>query len=74
MGYYVVNEAGEAIYEVKGFPSSYVIDKEGRVIAAHMGMAEWATPPVRNWIASLMGTETPAGHVAPREIRITIVD
>jgi peroxiredoxin len=67
MGYYVVNEAGEAIYEVKGFPSSYVIDKEGRVIAAHMGMAEWATPPVRNWIASLMGTETPADHVAPRE-------
>jgi peroxiredoxin len=72
MGYYVVNEAGEAIYEVKGFPSSYVIDKEGRVIAAHMGMAEWATPPVRNWIASLMGTETPGSHVAPREYELPL--
>jgi thiol-disulfide isomerase/thioredoxin len=59
MGYYVLNEAGEAIYEVKGFPSSYVIDKEGRVIAGHIGLAQWAAASVRNWIFDLMGTQGP---------------
>ncbi len=57
MGYYVLNEAGEAIYEVKGFPSSYVIDKEGRVVAGHMGFARWAAAPVQHWISSLVETK-----------------
>jgi peroxiredoxin len=70
MGYYILNEAGEAIYEVKGFPSSYVIDKGGRVIAAHMGMAEWAAPSVRNWIASLMGTKGSGDHIAPDQYEL----
>jgi len=55
MGYYVVNEANEAIYEVKGFPSTYVIDKEGRVLATHMGMVDWTSPAVRNWLLRVLG-------------------
>ncbi len=54
MGYYIVNDQNEAIYEIKGFPSSYVIDKEGRVVAAHMGLAPWNSPPVRKWLSGLV--------------------
>jgi peroxiredoxin len=54
MGYYIVNEQKEAIYEIKGFPSSYVINKEGQVVAAHMGLAPWNTPSVRKWLSGLV--------------------
>jgi thiol-disulfide isomerase/thioredoxin len=57
MGYYIVNEQNEAIYEIKGFPSSYVINKEGQVVAAHMGLAPWNTPSVRKWLSGLVGME-----------------
>jgi hypothetical protein len=57
MGYYIVNEQNEAIYEIKGFPSSYVINKEGQVVAAHMGLAPWNSPPVRKWLSGLVGME-----------------
>lgn len=58
MGYYVVNEQNEAIYEIKGFPSSYVVNKEGKVVAAHMGLAPWNTPSVRKWLSGLVGVAT----------------
>ncbi len=54
MGYYIVNEQKEAIYEVKGFPSSYVINKEGQVVATHMGLAPWNSPSVRKWLSRLV--------------------
>ncbi|MBM3303418.1 MAG: redoxin domain-containing protein, partial [Deltaproteobacteria bacterium] len=54
MGYYVLNEANEAIYEIKGFPSTYVIDKDGRVVASHLGMVEWTNPPVLSWLLGLL--------------------
>jgi peroxiredoxin len=56
LGYFVVNEAKEAIYEVKGFPSTYVVDKQGRVVAQHLGMAEWTNPRVQEWLTKLLGT------------------
>ncbi len=54
MGYFILNEAKEAIYEVKGFPSTYVIDREGKVVAAHLGMAQWSDPTVVKWLSSLV--------------------
>jgi thiol-disulfide isomerase/thioredoxin len=62
MGYYVVNDDKEAIYEVKGFPSSYVIDKNGAIVAAHVGMADWTKPPIRKWITTLAQAGT---HQSP---------
>jgi peroxiredoxin len=59
MGYYIVNDAKEAIYEVKGFPSTYVIDKSGRVLASHLGLAKWNSPPIRNWITTLAEAGVP---------------
>ncbi len=55
MGYYILNDANEAIYEVKGFPTTYIIDKSGNVVASHLGMAKWTTPGVKNWLAGLLG-------------------
>jgi thiol-disulfide isomerase/thioredoxin len=61
MGYFILNDANEAVYEVKGFPSTYVIDRQGFVVASHLGMAQWATRPVEKWIRTLladMGTSS----------------
>ncbi len=59
MGYYIVNAQNEAIYEIKGFPSSYVINKKGQVVAVHLGLAPWNSPPVRKWLAGLVGMKQP---------------
>jgi peroxiredoxin len=65
MGYYVLNENNEAIYEVKGFPSTYVIDKKGRVLATHMGMVDWTNPSVKRWLHKVLGPR-PATSVIAR--------
>jgi thiol-disulfide isomerase/thioredoxin len=57
MGYYIVNDQNEAVYEIKGFPSSYVINREGQVIAAHVGLAAWNSPSVRKWLSGLVGKQ-----------------
>lgn len=48
MGYYVVNEANEAIFEIKGFPSTYILDKNGRVVAGHSGLVNWMSPSIQD--------------------------
>jgi peroxiredoxin len=55
MGYYVLNSNREAVYEVQAFPTTYVIDKTGKVVACHLGLAEWDSKPVRAWLQNLMG-------------------
>jgi thiol-disulfide isomerase/thioredoxin len=66
MGMYILNRMREAVYEVKGFPTTYVIDKEGRVIAGHLGMARWNVPSIRSWIEGLV-TASPRGVTAASE-------
>jgi peroxiredoxin len=61
MGYYVINDANEAIYEIKGFPSTYVIDREGRVVATHLGMVNWTSQSVRGWLLNLLGPSNSIG-------------
>lgn len=48
MGYYVINESNEAIFEIKGFPSTYVLDKQGKIVAGHTGMVNWNAPTVHD--------------------------
>ncbi|MFH1113243.1 MAG: TlpA disulfide reductase family protein [Pseudomonadota bacterium] len=69
MGYYVVNEDNEAIYEVKGFPSTYVVDKTGRVVASHTGMVDWTSPVVRNWLLRALGPRPRGDGVQTAEYR-----
>jgi thiol-disulfide isomerase/thioredoxin len=72
LGYYVVNAANEAVFEVKGFPTTYVIDGEGRVVATHHGMARWDSPPVSRWVAELAHQSMTNGkaHVAGSDDRL----
>jgi peroxiredoxin len=65
MGYFVLNDSKEAIYEIKGFPSTYVIDRGGRVVASHLGMAKWTSPSIQNWLSELAGPRSV--EVAKRE-------
>jgi cytochrome oxidase Cu insertion factor (SCO1/SenC/PrrC family) len=65
MGYYVVNEDREAVYEVTGFPTTYVIDRQGRIAAYHVGLAKWDSAPVKKWVAGLLGpAEQPKGRIS----------
>ncbi|MGB9615796.1 MAG: TlpA family protein disulfide reductase, partial [Desulfomonilaceae bacterium] len=76
MGYFILNDAHEAVYEVKGFPSTYVIDRQGFVAASHLGMAQWASRPVENWIRTLLtdgGTRSgPSDGIEKLEQLLTI--
>jgi thiol-disulfide isomerase/thioredoxin len=54
MGYYVINEANEAIFEIKGFPSTYVVDKSGKVVAGHTGLVNWLSPAVDNTVRTFL--------------------
>jgi peroxiredoxin len=65
LGYFILNQAKEAIYEIKGFPSTYVIDREGKVVAAHLGMAQWSDPAIMQWVASLVKPVTSAPFSPP---------
>lgn len=67
LGYYIVNAAKEAVYEIKGFPTTYVIDKDGRVVAAHMGLARWDNPSIVKWLSGLVGTATRTEPAPERE-------
>lgn len=66
-GYFILNADKEAIYEVKGFPSTYVIDRDGKVVAAHLGMARWTDPQVVKWITSLVTPVSTAPFSPPDE-------
>jgi len=66
LGYHIINVLREAVYEVKGFPTTYVIDRQGRVVATHLGMARWNSPSVRTWIARLVGKGNRAGATSDR--------
>jgi peroxiredoxin len=68
LGYYILNDAKEAIYEVRGFPSTYVINKQGRVVASHLGLAEWNSPVIRNWVLSLARSGSPAAKATDKKI------
>ena len=68
LGYFIVNDAKEAIYEVKGFPSTYVIGKDGKVLAAHLGMGTWNDPNVVEWLTHLVAVGT-APYSAADEYR-----
>lgn len=57
MGYYVINEANEAIFEIKGFPSTYVLDRQGKVVAGHTGMVNWMSQSIHDNLNSFLKTD-----------------
>lgn len=50
--------------EVKGVPTSLVIDRFGQVVARFHGRAPWQAKAVRDWLGALAAAETPAASRA----------
>ncbi len=50
----VVNPNSEAIYEVPGVPTTYVIDRRGQVVANSVGMVNWEEPAMMDFLESLL--------------------
>ncbi len=55
---FVVNAGSEAIYEVPGVPTTYVIDRKGAVIGNSVGMVDWEKQPYWNLLEALLQEPT----------------
>lgn len=47
------NKVGEA-YEVSGVPETFIIDRQGRIVAHHMGAFDWSRPDVKDALKQLL--------------------
>jgi cytochrome c biogenesis protein CcmG, thiol:disulfide interchange protein DsbE len=47
------NKVGEA-YDVSGVPETFIIDREGRIVAHHMGAFDWSRPDVKDALRQLL--------------------
>jgi thiol-disulfide isomerase/thioredoxin len=54
---FVVNSRSEAIYEIPGVPTTYVIDRNGRVVGSSVGLINWEEEPFQELLESLLGTQ-----------------
>lgn len=52
---FIVNSKSEAIYEVPGVPTTYLIDRTGQVIGNGVGMVDWEEEPFTALLESLLG-------------------
>jgi len=52
---FVVNSNSEAIYEVAAVPTTYVVDRNGRIVGNSLGMINWEDPPFVQLLESLLG-------------------
>ncbi len=50
------NKVGEA-YNVSGVPETFIIDRDGRIVAHHMGAFNWARPDVREALQELLDSK-----------------
>ncbi|MBI3129208.1 MAG: TlpA family protein disulfide reductase [Candidatus Tectomicrobia bacterium] len=46
-------------YQIRALPTTYVVDREGRIIAWGMGSREWDSPAARALIEHLLGGKAP---------------
>ena len=51
------NDVGEA-YDVSGIPETFVIDRDGRIVAHHLGPYDWANPDIRDALQELINSKT----------------
>ncbi|AFM25669.1 TlpA family protein disulfide reductase [Desulfomonile tiedjei] len=51
---FIVNQHSQAIYEVSGVPTTYVIDRNGKVVANAVGMVNWEDPEESAFLESLL--------------------
>ncbi len=49
------NKVGDA-YNVSGVPETFIIDRQGRIVAHHMGAFDWSRPDVRQALEDLLNS------------------
>ena len=52
---FVVNSNSEAIYEMPGVPTTYVINRQGQVVGNAVGLINWEQGPLTDLLESLLG-------------------
>jgi thiol-disulfide isomerase/thioredoxin len=52
---FVVNSNSEAIYEMPGVPTTYVINRQGQVVGNGVGLINWEQGPLTELLESLLG-------------------
>ncbi len=50
------NKVGEA-YDVSGVPETFIIDRQGRIVAHHMGAFDWSRPDVKEALKQLLDSK-----------------
>ena len=50
------NQVGDA-YDVSGIPETFIIDRNGRIVAHHVGPYDWAQPEMREALRELIGAK-----------------
>jgi len=52
---FVINSSSEAIYEIPGVPTTYLINRKGELVGNSIGMVNWEEPPFVELLESLLG-------------------
>jgi peroxiredoxin len=50
------NKVGES-YDLSGVPETFIIDRDGRIVAHHMGAFDWSRPDVKEALQQLLDTK-----------------
>lgn len=51
---FVINANSEAIYEIPGVPTTYVIDRRGNILGNSVGLINWEASPFTEFLESLL--------------------
>ena len=51
------NDVGE-VYDVSGIPETFIIDRDGRIVAHHLGPYDWSNPDIRDALEELINSRT----------------
>ncbi|MFH0823400.1 MAG: TlpA disulfide reductase family protein [Pseudomonadota bacterium] len=71
---FVLNPKNEAIYEIKGVPTSYLINRSGDVVGHSVGMTTWDSPPLNTLLESLLSEHGRDSHIASSGTRVKGLD
>lgn len=53
---YLETSPAPAVYQFEAVPTTWIIDRDGRIALRHRGARNWNTPAVRAQLAALLGT------------------
>lgn len=63
---YVEEQEIPAAYGLEALPTTFVVDRQGRIVLRHRGAADWDAAPVREFLRHLDGRSAPRAGGSPR--------